>query len=168
VEERMNPKSLLSRLIRSSSGQSLVEFGMVLPFLLVIGFAVTEFGRALWTQNVLTEAAGAGARAAMFSTNDTYQTKAQEAADHVLLANKMGIANGATVVAAELVTVNGYSAVRVKVTRDFSFIPSGNGGGLYTTPFAGKKDKIALGTFTIAGVAIMKAEGNGWGNGGIN
>ena len=117
-------------------------------------------------QNVLTEAAGAGARAAMFSTNDTYQTKAQDAADHVLVANKMGISDGATVVASELVVVNGYNAVKVKVTRDFSFIPSGNGGGLYSGPFARDKDRITLGTFTIAGVAIMKAEGNGWGNGG--
>lgn len=162
----MNPKSLLSRLISSSSGQSLVEFGMVLPFLLVVGFAVTEFGRALWTQNVLTEAAGAGARAAMMSSNDTFVAKAQEAADHVLVANKMGTSPdaGGTVVTAEIVTLNGYDNIKVKVTRDFSFIPSGNGGGLYTSPFAGKSDRITLGTFTIAGVAIMKEEGNGWGN----
>src|SRR5262249_11201636 len=140
VEERMNPKSLFSRLLRWSSGQSLIEFGMVLPFLLVVGFAVTEFGRALWTQNVLTEAGGAGARAAMMPGPDTYQTKAQEAADHVLTLNKMGISvDGGAVVTAELVTLNGYQNVRVKVTRDFNFIPSGNGGGLPTRPGAGYK-----------------------------
>ena len=45
-------------------------------------------------------------------------------------------ATGAAVVTAEVVTVNGNPSVRVKVTRDFSFIPSGNGGGLPTSPFA--------------------------------
>lgn len=162
----MNRMPLLSRLIRSSYGQSLVEFGMVLPFLLVVGFAITEFGRALWTQNVLTTAAGAGARAAMFSNTDDYQAKAQDAANRILTANKMGPGqiSPAAEVTTDVVTVNGKDAIRVKVTRDFSFIPgSGGGGGLHTTPFAGSKDKIALGTFTIAGVAVMKEEGDGWG-----
>jgi Flp pilus assembly protein TadG len=161
----MNRNSLLSRLVRSSRGQSLIEFGMVLPFLLVVGFAITEFGRALWTQSVVTTAAGAGARAAMMSSNDTYQTKAQDAADQVLKANKMGTAaSGGAVVTADIVNVNGFDCVRVKVARDFNFIPSGNGGGLPTTPFAGKSDKIPLGTISVAGVAVMKEEGNGWGN----
>ena len=163
----MKQNSLLSRLIRSSRGQSLIEFAMVLPFLLVVGFAITEFGRALWMQSVLTTAAGAGARAAMMSSSDTYQAKAQDAADRVLIANKMGTgASGGAVVTADLVTANGLASVRVKVARDFSFIPSGNGGGLPTTPFAGNKDKIALGTFSVAGVAVMKQEGDGWGNNG--
>jgi Flp pilus assembly protein TadG len=165
----MNRKSLWTRLLRSSRGQSLIEFGMVLPFLLVVGFAITEFGRALWTQNVLTEAAGAGARAAMMADPNTYQTKAQDAADHCLIANKMGTAQGGgAVVAADLITdTNGNPCVRVKVTRDFSFIPgSGGGGGLLTAPFGGKSNTIALGTFTIAGVAIAKQEGKGWGNAG--
>jgi Flp pilus assembly protein TadG len=161
----MNRKSLLSRLLLSSCGQSLIEFGMVLPFLLVVAFAITEFGRALWTQNVLTEAAGAGARAAMMADNNSYQTKAQQAADACLVANKMGTTmNGGATVTADIVQVNGNDAIRVKVTRDFSFIPGSGGSGLVTGPFGGNKNKIALGTFTIAGVAVAKEEGTGWGN----
>jgi hypothetical protein len=101
----------------------------------------------------------------MMSSTDTYQAKAQDAADRVLTANKMGTAaSGGAVVTADIVTVNSLSLVRVKVTRDFSFIPGGGGGGLPTTPFAGKNDRIPLGTFSIAGVALMKEEGDGWSN----
>jgi Flp pilus assembly protein TadG len=158
----MNRNSLIARLIRSSRGQSLVEFGMVLPFLLVVAFITTEFGRAFWVQNVITEAAGAGARAAIVSDKDQYQTKASSAADHILTANKMSIASG-SVVTSDLVTEDGQTSVRVRVTRDFSFIPgSGGGGGLPTTPFAAKGNRIPVGTITIGATAIMQTQGTDW------
>jgi Flp pilus assembly protein TadG len=52
----------------SGRAQSLVEFAMVLPMLLVVGFIITEFGRALWIKNVLTQAAREGCRTAVVST----------------------------------------------------------------------------------------------------
>jgi len=153
----MKRKSLFSRLIRSSHGQSLIEFGMVLPFLLVVAFIITEFGRALWVQNVLTEAAGAGARAACQATADTYQAKAEAAANRVLDANKMGTSAGTVVTSTLYNQPTGQQGVWVKVARDFQFIPGsgGQGSGLPTTPFAKSKDTIALGTLTIAGDARM-------------
>jgi Flp pilus assembly protein TadG len=153
----MKRKSLFSRLIRSSHGQSLIEFGMVLPFLLVVAFIITEFGRALWVQNVLTEAAGAGARAAIQATAATYQDKAEAAANRVLDANKMGTATGTVVTSTIYNEPNGEPGIWVKVSRDFQFIPGsgGQGSGLPTTPFAKPKDSIPLGTLTIAGDARM-------------
>lgn len=153
----MKRKSIFSRLMRSSRGQALVEFGMVLPFLLVVAFIITEFGRALWVQNVMTEAAGAGARAACQANADTYQAKAEAAANRVLDANKMGTSTGTVVTTTTYGEPGGQQGVWCKVTRDFQFIPGsgGQGSGLPTSPFAKSKDTITLGTLTIAGDARM-------------
>jgi Flp pilus assembly protein TadG len=151
----------LKRLRSSERGQSLVEFAMVLPLLLVVAFIITEFGRALWMQNVLTEAAGNATRAAIVSSAATYQQVAEVAANRILDASNMGTSasQGACTVTSTLEDVGGGDfVVRVRVTRDFSFIPGGGGGGLPTTPFAGSANKIALGTFTIGGESVMKTQ----------
>jgi Flp pilus assembly protein TadG len=51
--------------IRRNRGQSVVEFALVLPLLLLLVFGITEFGRAWLTQNILTSAAREGARLAI-------------------------------------------------------------------------------------------------------
>lgn len=45
-------------------GQSLVEFSLVLPFLLLLLFAIVDFGRAFYTWNTLSNASREGARVA--------------------------------------------------------------------------------------------------------
>lgn len=60
--------------VRSSHGRergaSLVEFAIVLPlFLLLIG-GMVDFGRAFYTEVMLTNGAREGARTAMYSTSD--------------------------------------------------------------------------------------------------
>ena len=57
------PKTIL----RSDRGQSLIEFALTLPMLLVVMFMVTEFGRALYQYNVLAQATREGARVAVVS-----------------------------------------------------------------------------------------------------
>ena len=57
-------------LIRQKSGQSVIEFALVLPLLLLVLFGITEFGRAWATQNVLTSAAREGARIAIITGPD--------------------------------------------------------------------------------------------------
>jgi Flp pilus assembly protein TadG len=52
-------------LVRGNRGQSVVEFALVLPLLLLILFGITEFGRAWMTANILTSAAREGARLAV-------------------------------------------------------------------------------------------------------
>ena len=52
---------------RDGRGQSLIEFALVLPMLLVVMLMITEFGRALFQYNVLSQAARAGARVAAVS-----------------------------------------------------------------------------------------------------
>jgi len=56
--------------IRGNRGQSVVEFALVLPLLLMILFGITEFGRAWMTANILTSAAREGARLAVVTGPD--------------------------------------------------------------------------------------------------
>src|SRR6516164_1215250 len=52
-------------------GQSLVEFAMVLPLLLLIVFGITEFGRAYYQYNTLSKAVRNGAR---YMSSHTYSS----------------------------------------------------------------------------------------------
>ncbi len=55
----------LPRFIRETErGQALVEFTMVLPILLILLFALVDFGRAFYTWMLVTNAAREGARIA--------------------------------------------------------------------------------------------------------
>ena len=56
-------KRLIERFRQQEKGQSLVEFAMVLPIMLVLMFALVDFGRAFHTWLVVTNAAREGARA---------------------------------------------------------------------------------------------------------
>ena len=48
-----------NQFMRDTRGQSLVEFALILPMMLVVMFMITEFGRALYMYNVLASAARA-------------------------------------------------------------------------------------------------------------
>lgn len=47
---------------KHNRGQSLVEFALVIPILLLLMVGIMEFSRAWMTQNILTSAAREGAR----------------------------------------------------------------------------------------------------------
>jgi TadE-like protein len=53
------------------SGQSLMEFAIVLPLLLLIAFGIIEFGRAYYQYNTLSKAIRNGARYMSFSPYDS-------------------------------------------------------------------------------------------------
>jgi len=140
----------------SGRGQSLVEFALVLPLLLVVAFMITEFGRALWIKNALTGAAGVGARAAIVSNAGSYQQVAIDAANRVLDSQNMGTSKG-TIIETELNSIaNGQQTVTVRLSRDFSFIPGG-GRGVPTEP-GGKGARVGVGTITITGEAVMETQ----------
>jgi Flp pilus assembly protein TadG len=54
-----------ARLRRADEGQALVEFALIVPFLLVFLVGIVEFGRAWNLHQVLTDAAREGARKAV-------------------------------------------------------------------------------------------------------
>ncbi|MGE5803468.1 MAG: TadE family protein [Gemmatimonadota bacterium] len=55
----------MRRIAKSVTGQAIVEFALVAPLLLMLVIGVFEFGRAWNVYQVITEAARAGARAAV-------------------------------------------------------------------------------------------------------
>src|SRR6266702_2934422 len=54
-------------------GQALVEFALILPFLLLLLFGITEFGRALYQKNMTINAAREGTRFAAVQSSWTPQ-----------------------------------------------------------------------------------------------
>ena len=62
-----------------SSGQSLVEFALILPIFLIIVFGVIDLGAYAFTSNVLSQAAREGARAASAQANWIGKSTADDA-----------------------------------------------------------------------------------------
>ena len=52
----------MQRFSRSERGTALVEFALILPFVLVLTVCVVDFSRAFYTKNILATAAREGAR----------------------------------------------------------------------------------------------------------
>lgn len=55
----------IKRIFKSEKGQSLVEFALVLPILLLLVFGIVEFGRAFNTYLIISNASREGARYAV-------------------------------------------------------------------------------------------------------
>lgn len=142
----------------SRRGQSLVEFAMVLPLLLVVGFIITEFGRALWIKNVLTQAARESCREAVVSTvSADNKVVVAETRGRAFL-DQAGSAFGSATVNAQVINIGGTGdeVLSVRVSQDFSFLPGGN---VPTKPMAASGGEAkAVGTITIVGDALMHLE----------
>ena len=57
-------------------GQAMVEMAFVLSVLVLLAFGITEFGRAMYTKNTITNAARAGARQAVVTPGLTNTSNA--------------------------------------------------------------------------------------------
>lgn len=64
IEHRPRRRFGLRRWRETEVGQTLVEFSLVLPIILVMMFALVDFGRAFYTWLIVTNAAREGARTA--------------------------------------------------------------------------------------------------------
>ena len=54
-----------------ASGQTLVEFALVIPIFLLLLFALLDFGRVIYAQQTITNDAREGARKGLVAANDT-------------------------------------------------------------------------------------------------
>ena len=61
----MRAHTFLKRFRRADGGQALVEFALIMPFLLLFIIGIVEFGRAWNLHQVITDAAREGARTAV-------------------------------------------------------------------------------------------------------
>jgi Flp pilus assembly protein TadG len=68
-------------------GVALVEFALVLPFLLLLSMIATEFGRAIWQYNILTKSARDAVR---YLAIQTPNTKIAEARNLMIYGNTGG------------------------------------------------------------------------------
>lgn len=123
-------------------GNSVVEFALVLPIMLLVIFGIFHFGRAIMTTNILYTAAREGARAAAIDTSMSYW---QPRVNTVLTA--ASVHNGVSSVSYDLTT----RSVRVTVTSQFAVI----GGRIprLVSPYIAFPDSIPL-----SASAVMKYE----------
>jgi Flp pilus assembly protein TadG len=70
----------VSRQREAGRGQSLVEFALVLPIMLVIFLGIFDFGRAVYAFNSVSNAAREGVRVAIVNQNQTVITDEAKAA----------------------------------------------------------------------------------------
>lgn len=130
---------MIKRFTKDKRAQSLVEFALVLPILLLVLFGITEFGRAIMTKNVLHTASREGARLAVVSAVD----------DSVSVQNRvLEVLQGANIDPKEI-KVEFFPAdnsVKVTVTTDFEVL-------------SGSIIDSFIGTYELKGVTVMKYEG---------
>lgn len=74
----------MRRIAKSVTGQAIVEFALVAPLLLMLVIGVFEFGRAWNVYQVITEAARAGARAAVVADASVTQDSVVSTIQHAL------------------------------------------------------------------------------------
>jgi len=142
--------------VRDSRGQSMVEFALILPMMLVVMFMITEFGRALYQYNALTTAVRAGARQGVVSGSGSAISAATAMTDSVLT---MGRINPSDVtLTVEVLNnyggVQGVKVLRVKAVKPFNWALKGpmivNAGATSAT--------VDKSTLNLTAEAIMHTE----------
>jgi Flp pilus assembly protein TadG len=143
-----------SRFTRNDRGQSLVEFALTLPMLLVVMLMITEFGRALFQYNVLVQATRAGARSAVVASQGGAPGVGETHMDNFLDQtgmNLVGLDRKVQVVS----DFKGTGTTVVQATADLPFrwllqgdMPTSPGGANPVTPLA----------FTLHAETVMRAE----------
>jgi len=137
----MHRKTGLSRL-RDTRGNAVVEMALVLPFLLLLVFGITEFGRAWLTLNVLQTAAREGARLAVVTTPDVAAVQARATA----VCNAAAIHNNVVVSCVGPDAADPERKVTVTVSADFAIV-------------SGRVLNSFQGTIPLSAQTTMRSEG---------
>jgi Flp pilus assembly protein TadG len=126
-------------IFRNNKGNSVIEFALVLPILLLVVFGITEFGRAIMVTNVLNSASREGARLAAVSSF----------ADSTAVRNRViEVLTAANITPKDIAIEYSSSTrtIKVTVTNAFEVLSAGVLGS-----FAG--------TIELRGTTVMKYEG---------
>ena len=139
------------RSFRSSDAAAMVEFAIVLPIILLMAFAIVDFGRALYTVNNLTAVVREGARLASVQISPDPTTAGSQSAVSTAVKNYVlafgGNAGAPTVSETFSGTVPNLQSITVQITS-YPFTP--------ITPLA---NLIGLGTVTFSPSATFRWEG---------
>ena len=142
------------RFVRDTRGQSLVEFALILPMMLLVMFMITEFGRAIYQYNVLSQAAREGARIAVVSASGAAVTKGQTRMNDFLANARMDTGSTVTCEIIDNYNGSGVRVVRARADRPFNWTFAGP---LFTIG-GGTASKGSKASWTLRGEAIMKSE----------
>jgi Flp pilus assembly protein TadG len=116
---------------KNEKGQSLVEFALVVPLLLLLVIGIAEFGRAWMTQNILTGAVREAARIAVVqASGGGWNGAAAEARGNQILASA-GIVTTVSVP----IQATQYGDVTATVTYNFPVAIAGFIPGLSSSTF---------------------------------
>ncbi|MDF1501874.1 TadE/TadG family type IV pilus assembly protein [Roseisolibacter sp. H3M3-2] len=121
----------IARARRDDRGAAVVEFALVVPVLFLIVFAVIDFGRALWTLNVLTSGVREGARAGSTEATTALAIDSAKARTARYINGILGTSLTAANITATYDGTTGsatFGQIRVYITNGFTFSP--------VTPFA--------------------------------
>ena len=113
----------------SHQGQSLLEFALVLPILLIVTFGIIEFGILVYNQQIITNASREGARAGIVASDPRVPPSGANSIDAVV---QQYCANNLISFDAQnppVTTVSGYEAkapfrqnLQVQVSYQYSFL----------------------------------------------
>jgi Flp pilus assembly protein TadG len=112
-------------------GAAVVEFALVVPVLMLLVFAIIDFGRALWTMNVLTSGVREGARAASVQATRTAMDSAaaRHTADYINRVLGAGtVTSGEIRIYYDSLATSTYGQILVELRDGYQFRPA--------TPFA--------------------------------
>lgn len=125
-----------------SRGMAMVEMAIVMPLLLLLLFAIAEFGLAFIHWQAVSQSAREGARAASLfrpACTLTAESAMEEAVDNVLSAANL-TADSRTLTGA--CVVPGSSTVTVNVLYTFNFVPA-------------LASNFSLGTINLSATSVM-------------
>ena len=140
--------------VRDSRGQSLIEFALILPMMLVVMFMITEFGRALYMYNVISQAARAAARAAVVSGSGSAVANGTDEAHKMLQYARMDTDATVDIAIDNNFNGSGIKVVTATVSRPFTWAFKGP---LATNAGSGSAT-VSKSALTLTGKSIMKAE----------
>lgn len=125
--------------LKDKDGQTIIEFALLLPILIMVLFGITEFGRAIMVKNVLHTAAREGARlAAVSAVGDSLMVQARV----VTVLQAASISDYQITITTDVAA----KTVEVEVTTDFEVLSGG-----VLDPF--------MGTLQLKGKTVMRLEG---------
>lgn len=143
-----------SRFTRNDRGQSLVEFALTLPMLLVVMLMITEFGRALFQYNVLVQATREGARTAVVASQGGAPAAGQDRMDAFLTGTGMSLVGlNRTVQVVSDFKGTGTTVVQATADMPFRWLLQGD-----MPTNAGGTNPVSPTAFTLHAETVMRAE----------
>ena len=145
-----------TQFMKNDRGQSLVEFALTLPMLLVVMFMVTEFGRALFQYNVMSQATREGARVGVVSAEADVPTDGEARIDDFLTGTGIDPGDLTTKTVRVVPDYNGSGTKVVVATIEmpFRWILQGD---MPTNPGVGAA-VVSPNALTLHAETVMKAE----------